>query len=648
MKRAAMTTWASFFAGMLLAGTCPARAQEDATASSVGGEARYVHQAPGGPTQGFVREYDGHSYDVGEFDLFLRTGWQKALLDLDLGDLHSTNERGSLAFSWGSAVNVKSEFSILTHREPFLRNGLIINGFWTPNPNVADQTAGSQLAFKRNFQKEEIVLALPSLPGLRFFAGNWLEQERGNRPTPYYKSPTIIVYQQNIDRFTRENNFGLDLDIADKGKIYYEYAFRKFVDYAQTPSPILAIAGKSPWNVADQDVNTNKLAFRYNPSRNLSLAMGASVRERDNKFNGLTQYNYSGNLSAAYQPSKDLALSARLYEHSTQVRNNSGFNGVSEPGNIDFLFLKADVNMRYTGLPGAALTAAYKPELTHRSGTENWAEKFSQTANIVYQDVTLPAGNLQVNRPAGEDTKHNFQAGMTIDFPKDVQLELGERYLIANRSAYENSPTLSNEPSATLTVPLPQRLYWTGSFTEATSENQRASFTNFKSKSDTFLTGLNWSEAKGRCSLDFNYAFEEGTDRIDAWFGTTTGTAANPNIHELGAPYKYQSHVLSGNAMVRPLAKLRLNGSASYTDSQGSFLTKQVFDPYFTLAPGNTLDAFNPTDVRILRLGIIARYELNKYLTARAGFRHESWVDRLDSTNDGKDDIVDLGINARF
>jgi hypothetical protein len=419
-------------------------------------------------------------------------------------------------------------------------------------------------------------------------------------------------------------------------------------------------------NVPDQDVDTNKAAFKYNPSASLSMAGSAITRVRTNHFSDTTQHNYGGNLSASYRESKNLTFSARLYGNSYQTSTNNAWNYAGNgtpagalgqaPNDIDFLFLKGDFSMRYSGLNSAVLTAAYKPEMTRRSGAENWTQSYSQALALPYQNQTLPAVNSQSQGPALQDNKNTFEAGLAFTLAHDVELDLREKYMYADVAAYENSPTLDNEHNVAVAVPLPQNMFWMGDFTDSRSQNQRANLTNFQSTKDTFMTGLNWSDAKGRGSLGLFYTFEDGTDTIDAWFGATPNTSHTPTpayvtnlINEPNAPYNYTNHVLSVSATAKPVEKLNLTGDLSFTNSVGTFLTSQVFDPYFTgAAAGSSFEAFNPTDLQIVRFGINARYEVNKWIALRAGYRHEAWVDREDSLNDGRDDIYNLGVSAKF
>jgi len=644
MKRTIMTTLGLLFVGIILSSSGRAQAQEEPATTSASGDARFVHSTEQGPSQAFNRRWDGKRYDIGEFDLDLHTSLEKALLDLELGDLRSTTERGALDFSWGSAVTLKGDFDRLVHREDFLFNGLVINGQWQPSNAVTFKNPGISNVVKRDFQEESLDLSLPDHPEYRLFGGQWLQHQYGDRALTISNA----VYSQGVDNYTREINAGVDADITDKGQLYYEYVFRKFENNAPT------VASKTGFWPAN-DMTANKIAFRYNPSRSLSLAGGALERQRYSQYNGLTQYTYAGNLSAAYRPTKDISFSARLYDRSVQNNLKTGYPAAppSSPGTaIDFLFLKGDFDARYTGIHNAILDASYRLESTQRKNAGQWVELFNDPKNIVYQDVTISANNTQSNAAAVQDTRHNFQGRITLQLPKDVELEFGEKYLMANRGAYENSPTLSNEPCVNITVPLPQRLIWTGDFTDSRSENQRSNLTNFKSTKDTFMTGLNWSEAKGRGSVGLFYTFEEGTDSINAWFGMSNtargGNNVTPLINEPAAPYNYKNHVFSVSATAKPVQKLSVTGDASYTDSEGTFLTSQVFDPYFTSAPGSTFQSFNPTDLRILRYSARANYELAKYVTVKVGFRQSSWIDRIDSINDGRDSVYDLGVSAKF
>ncbi|MDD5629472.1 MAG: hypothetical protein PHU21_10440, partial [Elusimicrobia bacterium] len=460
MKRALKTTLASASL-LILAGAPAARAQEEPAATSAYAEARFVHDTEQGPNQGLVRRWDGRTHDIGEFDFGLSTAWRKALLDFDLTGLRSRNEEGSLDFSWGGFFTLKGELSRLTHREPFQRNGVVFNNQWRPNPGTTF-APGIQLtqkdAVQRDFQKEEIVVSMPQHPAYRLFAGQWEQHQYGSRAW----SLSNKLYSQDVFNYTQEYHAGLDADISDKGQTYYEFAMRRFHNAAGTPATEQGL-----W--PERNLTVNKIAVRYNPSEKLSLAAGALARQRHSQFNGETQFTYSAHLSAAYRPTKDLSASARVYGRALDTTQNDVFanGGGATVKPINYVFLNGDFDLRYTGIRHAVLTASYRPQLTNRQNSGLWNEVY---AAATYQDGTTAR---QFNGPASQDIRHNLQGTIAMEFPYDVELELGYKYLAANAAAYENTPTASNSPSATLTVPLPQRLSLMARFEETNSRDQK-------------------------------------------------------------------------------------------------------------------------------------------------------------------------------
>ena len=653
MKRTLALSTLISLAVMIGSGRAQAQALD---ATSANGGVKYVHDTDQGPNQNLNRRWDGARYDDAWIDLGVHTGMQKALLDLDLNDLRSTEESGDAEFSYGSSVLVKGDFSRLDHRFGFLMNGLVEDNRFVPNNAIVPGKLGSQVGdgdvVKRDWQKEEIVLSLPSHPEYRFFAGQWEQHKYGNEAIALSNK----LYSHGIQNYTQEIYVGLDGDISNKGQVYALGAFRKFRNDGEYANDLIAggIVQFQPSN----DVTSGKVAFRYNPSDKLSLSGSAIDRHRYNRYNGLTQYTLSANLNGSYRPTKDLSFTARLYGRSIQTNQNTNYIGMSgqqcSAGSgpctpIDFLFLNGDLDANYTGIDHIKLAASYRPQVTIRTNTNQWSEVFTSTAFI-------NGTSAGVNAPAGEDTRHNFMGKMTVELPKDVELELTENYTIANAAAFENTPTLIDARTAAVTAPLCRTVVWMGSFEDSYSRNQLATFSNWTEKKDTIMTGLTWSEPKGKGSVGLNYAYEHGTDSLDAYW-SISGQGANsahsgapvPGIAiiEPSAPYNFNNHVLVLSAMARPIEKLRVNGNVSYTDSMGAFLAQQAFANYGVPGIG-TNQGWNVTDVRILRWGLNANYQVTKYLAARAGFRYDSWVDRINSQNDGSNTVYTLGADYKF
>ena len=629
------------------------RAQaQDLAATSANADLNLVHDTDQGPSQNFNRRWDGARYDGAQFDVGVHSGLGSALLDLDLNDLRSGEEGGKLELGLGSSVLLKGDFSTLTHRDGFLMNGLMINNQFVPDNNVTyavGMSTGFAQEIKREYQEEELDLFLPETP-YRLFVGQWEQHEYGQTALALSNK----VYSESVSNYTQQIYGGVDVDVSDKGQAYFEAAFRKYQDNASSnayATRTANIVGYQP----NSDLTTNKVAFKYNPSGILSLAGSLVERQRFNRFNGLTQGSYAGNLSGSYRPTKDLSLTTRLYARGVQTTYVTPYAGAAgapvEP--IDFLFLNGDFDLRYTGYKNVVLSAGYRPQITTRSNTNQWGEVYTSTAFI-------NGRSAGVNQPAGTDTRHNLSGKAIVALPNDVELELSENYVNANAEAYENTPTLAYVEGVSLTVPLPQNIAWMGALEDSYSQNTHSTFSNFKEKKDTLMTGLEWSDAKGRGSVGLNYAYERGTDSTDAYYSISgqgvpiTRGIAGPTLAviESAAPYNFSNHVLSVNAMVRPIEKLHVNGNFSYTDSMGSFLTMAAFNQYLsgTQVGGRwtTGQAFNPTDLLIVHWGVSANYQVSRFVTARAGMRYDSWIDRVNSANDGTNTVYDLGLDYKF
>jgi hypothetical protein len=655
MKRTLSILAVSFFTAVMIgAGRAQAQVLDQTSAY---GDARWVHNTDQGPSQNFDRRWDGKRYDDGEIDLGVHSGLKQALIDLDLNDLRSLEESGDLNVGLGSSVLLKGDFNRLTHRDGYLMPGMLLNNLqtWTPDNYIktnagggSDISTGTAAQIKRDYQEEELVLSLPNHPNFRLFAGQWLQHEYGAQALVINST----LYSQGYQNYTHQVYGGLDADIGDKGQAYYQYGFQKFRNTGQNMQPIIGASWQQGAYQSNADMTSNKVAFRYNPNKEVSLAGSLIDRNRYNQFNGLTQNSYAGNLSGSYRPSKDLSFTTRLYARAVQTGYRNQYQGTTNVpvAPINFLFLNGDFDLRYGGMKDILLSASYRPQVTTRSLTAGWSQVYPSTG------FSNGFSNGGINAPASEDTRHNFIGSAKFELPSGAELELSENYLIANAEAYENIPTQSSIQGISLVIPVVRNVVWMGAVEDTNSKNVKSTFSNFSEKKDVVTTGVNWSDDKGRGTVGLNYQFEHGVDSINAFWGATSGQSSpipaggNVTAIEANAPYNFTNHVLGVNAMVKPIAKLRVNGDVTYTDSQGAFLTQGVFESIPNIGvPGlQGNQAFNPTDLRILHWGVNASYELCKYTTARAGFRYESWGDRINSLNDGRNTVYDAGLDMKF
>ncbi|MFI5360671.1 MAG: hypothetical protein ACHQ49_01775 [Elusimicrobiota bacterium] len=645
------------FAVMFGAGRVQA---QDLTATSANADGRFVHDTDQGPSQNLNRRWDGAKYDDATFDVGAHTGKGSTLLDFDVDNIRSTEESGNLDLSLGQQLLIKGDFSRLTHRDGYIANGMTINNNFLPSPYVGfaqGMSTGTAAAVKRDFQEEEIVLSLSRMSPYRLYLGQWEQHVYGNQGLVLNDK----LYSQGMSNYNREIYGGIDADLSAKSQAYYEYGFRRYVNTGEdVPGIIIGKAWKDLNYQADTNVTNNKFAFKYNPYNSLSFAGSVVTRSRYNEGNGLTQNTYAGNLSSSYRPTKNLSMTARLYDRGVQTSYESTYSGnTNTPAQpIDFLFLNGDFDIRYTGLDNIILAGGYRPSATLRNNSNAWAQVYPSTGFLNGGVYGLSGG---VNAPAGEDTRHNISGKATFELPQNVELELSENMLRANAAAYENTPTQSYAEMISLIVPLPQNVIWMGSAEQVNSKNTMATFSNFTEKKDTLLTSLTWSDSKGRGSLGLNYAFENGVDSIDAYWSATSGE--NPAsgtkqgtvytaVLEPSAPYKFTNHVVSASAMLKPTSKFRINGNASYTDSQGLFSTQGAFNSLIPSwgnnAPWVGAQYFNATDTRILHLGLDASYQLCKFVSARGGINYNDWVDRVNNANDGRNTVYNVGVDYKF
>ncbi|MDE2291802.1 MAG: hypothetical protein KGL53_06945 [Elusimicrobia bacterium] len=642
---------------MLVAGPQAVRAAE----SSAGGTVKFFSADKRGPTQGGVREYDGNLYNPVEADVWLKTDLDSVLIDLGVKDIGSSNESGRLDLNAGRYLGLESNFGILTHRQPVVSNGIILNGAWTPNRQAHVNYNGADLLFKRTEENAKLWLACPKMPFLRFLAGFWQEQERGTQPLGYdgkTASPGEDVTSQEIDRHTTDVTVGLQADVA-KGEVGYTYTARKFADRAPTAVDSAMTGSFSGYPnsdlswVSEQRTDIHQLAFRFPLMADLHTAGGVGYTERTGRTNGYKVRIVDGNLGALYAPVKDLSVSARLYDHVMNTEVNDAFAAVNNANapdpRMDFYQMRADVKARYTGIKNVALTAGYKPEHNYRRNGDQRPGDYSGDAR--YQDGTFQPTESELYGPAVEDTKQQFEVGADVELPADATLSAAYRLLTANRAAYENSPTLGHYKTVALYVPLGEEtsfnVNWDGS-----SEYSHRSPNNFSSRLNRLMFGLQWTQKEGKASLGTGYGFEDGRYRIDAYFGASN-TAYNGNnvlnlIHEGNSDYSYKNDVLTANGMTKLPLKLVARGDAAYTISHAHWYVTQ-FDPYFTgAAAGTHLSDINPSEVRIVRWRLELAREVYKDVSARVSYDQQQWVDKYDATQNGRIGVTEVALAAKF
>ncbi|MBI4376169.1 MAG: hypothetical protein HY549_06925 [Elusimicrobia bacterium] len=624
--------------------------------ASGGARARLVDIETRGESQQMVREYDGRQGDVLELDGWVSGSYGgRASLDLGLFRLNSADESGFLELRGSDWLGVDSSFGIMTHRQPYVYSGMIENNLWKRNFLITPRNyAGEPLLFKRYESVARMRLNLPDQPNYRLFFGYWQEQERGATSLAYRNNSAFLT-RQNLDRFTRDYSVGVAADMADGGAAY-EFTRRKTADYAAAPIDPSYTGSKNEhpnweltWN-PNLYVDKHDLTFRYPFAHSLQVAGGATGLRRSSNINGYRAETVAGNVGLSYQPVRDMSMSARLYQRMTVNRENTGFAAwqSAELPLIDFNQYKGDFRIRY-GLRRATLSAAYKSEYTRRRHTDMAVERFTRSAT--YQDGVFHPAEFATNDVQREDIKHRVELEADIELPYHADLGLAYKLLKANRSVFENSPTIGHTGSAKVEVPLREAVIHAG-YEGLYEKAQDSAYSNFRQRLDRLTAGADLSLLQGRASAGTFYAYERGRRYIDAWFGSTNvtylGTTVTNLIHEPNSLYEYRNHVLNAHAMGQLPLKLTADADLTYTRSRADWMVTQI-DEFFTGSEaGKFLTNFNPTRIDIVRWGLGLAYEIRSDISARVSYYQDAWFDRFDDTLSGRASFTQLAINARF
>jgi hypothetical protein len=481
--------------------------------------------------------------------------------------------------------------------------------------------------------------------------------------------------QAFVDNLTQDVTLGLGTNLGPHGAVANDATVRFFTDGAEIVSIPIATgkpADSTKNRLPSQHVYSDEVKLRYDLAKDLALTGVLNGRERQNQFNGYHSRSYLANLATTYRASKDLSLTARLYGRYFQIFENQNFKDVNgefgEGSQIDENAFKAELSGNYKAHEKVRVKADYKVELTHRrdSGTEVFA------GPATYADGYLNNGsNVQSNAAAKEDTKHTVNLGVTAELPFQAEAELAYQKMRANRSAFEGLPTDRDDASLSFVAPLPKGVTFTAGAEYLKERNRTSTLSAFKQISQILRAGLDWA-VTNKVSLGADYTRDYTKYLTEGWFGIADTTTSSGRtvistgrlVHEGGMTNRQKNDTAGAHArVVLPKGFLAM-GNASYTRSLGQvgltqFYGNNVEVPVAFQAvpnsqawttPGAMITDLAPSDVRIWRGGLSLSYtpEKLKHLTARAAYRVDDWVDRVDSRNSGRASIYSANVSAKF
>ncbi|MBI4422624.1 MAG: hypothetical protein HY554_02790 [Elusimicrobia bacterium] len=622
-----------------------------------------------GASQNRAREYDGRREGAGiEGDVSVRSAFGKALVEAEGTRLNSGSDSAMLDLLAGPWVRLSGSLDLLRHRQAMTQNGNVFDSSWVGHAVASDRWASVRdwvpdfggdtrhLGFKREETAGKLSLRDQRSP-VWVTLGWWREAERGARAHYWYVNSDNNVGPQSINRYTRELSAAVESRIGENGYAGYAAETRKFSDAASTlmDTRTSGVYGALPRNmlnwVSEQAVLKHTLSGSYRFSPSLTVAAGASTRNRKHY---LTQYSMTANsahLGASYRPSKDWALSSRLYARATKTNENTGSPQYRMTGTdagadaVDYYSYQGDFKARYTGFKNVALSLGYKPQHTFRRNAGSFIETATFADAAVHQDGVAFLGGQRTNPTEATDTRQTVKADADFALPNDAELSVGAVEMRADRGGYQAMPTRRSDQTLSLTLPVTRQVQVIGMGGLTYAANTKASFARFKRRTAWTQFGGQWTDAEDRGSLGAYYGYENARDTFDAFWGDATTTPGNAPIVHVLVPAKYTNHTVSATGDAKLPKGFGLDGNVTYGLSEGH---NPMNPADFRLEGGAQLTDYNPTDIRTMTWGAGLSYAPIKDVSARLGYSQDIYYNNYLTDDNGQARVVSLTASAKF
>jgi len=662
---------AGCLAGLLAA---PARAQSGSESGvyESHADAAFVNSDNQG-NRGLVQEYDGHNSNMSSFAGRLGISFAGLVrpsstpLYFSAGTAWQDSFDGDAAYELGigSALRMSGDYESMIHRQPFIRSGIMLRGTtgtsypnggqpldgFRANPTITDKGAfGSDLFIQRQTYDIRNEFSLPTGFPSSVFLDYWNANKKGKTPARY---PSANAGIGEVDNTTQDYAAGAAVEAGNDAGAVYQHTYRTFKDDAR----LTYYTGTRPVKPRLQDLhwNANELKFRCTPSQTMAFTGFLSNKDRNNDFNGYIARAYTGSLAAAYNPYKDLALTARLYARGTMIKENDQtrdlYNqSLGDQDELDKNTWRGELSGRYVMGP-VRLKGGYKLEYNQRRGASALVDSGNvYLRSAFYQDGVVIASDTSRNALATQDTKHILSADAAIELPLDMEIEADAKRMMTNRPVFEALPNWQDEAGVTLSVPLPKNFMLFTQMNYLEERNTVSTLGHSSRFEDTYLVGASWAGKIVMTGVDFSH--ENSRTQSEGWWGDyNTGTNWLTNLyHEPGMRYLNKNDELSAHARVKLPKGFAVSGRGAYGRSTGSVPVNLTVVRTIAGTDLGSVTDFAPSDVRITRLSFGIDYVPGKYdnLSARADYRVDRWTDKYDDLNSGRVNIAELGVSAKF
>lgn len=662
----------------LMAGLCAAPVRAAATYDANVG-ARFVDLDSKRNKQQAM-EYDGKQYNGAHGDVSVSNQGELGLFDFSMKDIGSTEEMMNFALDYKSTFKASAKWETLSHRMNPLRHGQIVNGQWRPN-HIALTTGVERFVYQNGsnqvFNDDPNVLDFKvkrteSEVNAAVFAKDnsarwlslqyWSTLKQGKK---YSQTATNNLGVGDVNNTKIDLTLGLGTNIGDSSALSLDIVRNEFRDDSEEVKvrPALVVPLLPHWS--DHQMTGAEMKWRYNVDKKLSLTGAITGRQRENLIN-----QYKANIgvmafNAAYLATDKLSFVGRLYARYFEIDENMGFRGFNASGatgtlkQLDKLHVRSEFTANFRPVEKVHTKASYKMEVIHRRDAPSQV----YTGDALYADGTFLPKFTAANNVSNDEVKHTGSLGITVELPLGIEAEGGYKKFYANRPAFINQATKSDDVTARVSVPLPGHVEFMvgGDYTKESNANEGS---YYHLSRNAYYTGLDW-EHNNKMFLGMDGSYEIIKYNINEYYqifnqGAAAVTApGNVNMpHEGGALHRQWNTTVGAHARVVCPKGFVVKGNGSYTWSivtnpvnfgwnavQAASLPASAFTP-----AGTYVNDIQPSEVRVARgtLGLDYTPEKFKSLTAHASYTVTDWVDKVDSYMSGRASVAQLGASMKF
>lgn len=623
-------------------------------------------------------EYDGKQYNGAQGDVSVSNQGELGLFDFSLKDIGSTEEMLNFALDYKSTLKLSAKWENMHHRMNPLRHGQVVNGVWRPNnisltterdlfnyiagPNInwQDDPNALNIMYRRTESEVNVALFSPENSARWISMQYWSAWKYG---TKYSQTATNNVGDASVDNTKTDLTLGLGTNLGDSAAMSLDVIRSEFRDDSTEikVKPANVVPLLPHWS--DHQMTGAEMKWRYSPNKSLSLTGALTGRQRENLINLYKANIGVAALNAAYMVSDKLSIVNRLYARYFEIDENPGFHGFNASGatgnthEFDKLHVRNELIAAFHPTEKIHTKASYKMEVIHRRDAPSTEFAFS----ALYADGTfLPAGTAS-NNVTNDEVKHTGSVSATVELPLGIEAEAGYKKLYANRPAFINQATRSDDFTARIQVPLPGHLeFMVGS--DYSKERNANEATNYHLSRNAYYTGLDW-EHVNKMFAGVDASYETIRYNINEYYQVsnivgTTAAPGNINLpHEGAAPHRERNTTIGAHGRVVCPKGFVVKGNGSYTWSTvvnpvnfgwGALTAAQT--AAMQTPSGTYINDIQPSEVRVARGTVGVEYTPEKFknLTARASYTVTDWVDKVDTYMSGRASIAQVGASMKF